>query len=154
MVKTVAIASDHAGFELKAVLHPWLEGEGYTIVDLGAFNGSESVDYPDFAARLARGIQEKEFEMGILVCGTGIGMAIMANRFPAVRAANCHNDFTARLAREHNDANVLTLGSRVVAAEYAKAIVLAFLSTEYAGPASRHQRRIDKLVALAPNGGK
>jgi ribose 5-phosphate isomerase B len=154
MVKTVAIASDHAGYELKAVLHPWLGREGFTVVDLGAFDGTQSVDYPDFAARLARGIQDGEFEMGILVCGTGIGMAIMANRFPQVRAANCHSDFTARLAREHNDANVLTLGSRVVAAEFAKAIVLAFLSTEYAGPASRHQRRIDKLAALAPTGGK
>jgi len=123
-------------------------------VDLGAFNGSESVDYPDFAARLARGIRDAEFERGILVCGTGIGMAMMANRFPQVRAANCLNDFTARLAREHNDANVLTLGSRVVAVEYAKAIVTAFLNTEYAGPDSRHQRRIDKLEALAPNGGK
>ena len=100
MVKIVAIASDHAGYELKAVLHPWLQAEGYTVVDLGAFNGSESVDYPDFAARLARGIRDAEFERGILVCGTGIGMAMMANRFPQVRAANCLNDFTARLARE------------------------------------------------------
>jgi ribose 5-phosphate isomerase B len=154
MVKTVAIASDHAGYELKTVLQPWLQELGLTVVDLGAFNGSESVDYPDFAARLARGIREGEFERGILVCGTGIGMAIMANRFPQVRAANCLTDFTARLAREHNDANVLTLGSRVVAAEYAKAIVTTFLRTEYAGPESRHQRRIDKLAALAPNGGK
>jgi ribose 5-phosphate isomerase B len=154
MVKVVAIASDHAGFELKTVLQPWLQEQGYTVVDLGAFDGATSVDYPDFAARLAGGIQEKKYEMGILVCGTGIGMAMMANRFPQVRAANCHNDFTARLAREHNDANVLTLGSRVVAAEFAKAIVATFLRTEYAGPESRHQRRIDKLAALAPNGGQ
>ena len=154
MVKIVAIASDHAGYELKAVLHPWLQTLGLTVVDLGAFNGSESVDYPDFAARLARGIRDGEFERGILVCGTGIGMAMMANRFPQVRAANCLNDFTARLAREHNDANVLTLGSRDVAAEFAKTIVTAFLKTEYAGPESRHQRRIDKLEDLAPNGGQ
>ena len=154
MVKTLAIACDHAGYEMKEALKGHLQGnKDLQVFDLGALNGGDSVDYPDFAARVAHGIEEGEYETGLLICGTGIGMAMMANRFPRVRAANCHEIFTAVLARRHNDANILTLGARVVAVENAKAIVDAFLSTEFDG-GSRHQRRIEKLGDLSPASGK
>ena len=154
MVRTLAIACDHAGYEMKEALRGHLEGKkDLRIFDLGTLNGSDSVDYPDFAARVAHGIEEGEYEAGLLICGTGIGMAMMANRFPRVRAANCHEIFTAVLARRHNDANVLTLGSRVVAVENARAIVDAFLATEFDG-GDRHQRRIGKLSDLSPAAGK
>ena len=154
MVRTLAIACDHAGYEMKEALKGHLQGKGdLQVFDLGTLNGGDSVDYPDFAARVAHGIEKGEYETGLLICGTGIGMAMMANRFPRVRAANCHGIFTAVLARRHNDANVLTLGSRVVAVENAKAIVDAFLATEFDG-GSRHQRRIGKLADLSPASGK
>jgi len=153
MVGTLAIACDHAGYEMKEALKGHLKQKALEVFDLGTFNGGDSVDYPDFAARLAHGIEEGEYEAGLLICGTGIGMAMMANRFPRVRAANCHEIFTAILARRHNDANVLTLGARVVAEENAKAIVDAFLTTEFDG-GTRHQRRIEKLEDLSPVSGK
>lgn len=145
MSKKIGIASDHAGFNLKDEILKYLKDEGYKVFDLGTFNGYESVDYPDFACKVSEGIRKKKFEKGILICGTGIGMAIMANRYKEVRAANCHEIYTAKLAREHNNANVLTLGARVVAPELALQIVETFLKTPFSLKASRHLKRVLKL---------
>ena len=139
----VAIAADHAGFALKGELAAVLTDKGYQPLDLGT-NGPESVDYPDIAERLALAIRDGHATRGILICGTGIGIGIAANRFPGIRAATCTNATMARLARAHNDANVLSLGSRVIGFEAARDCLLAFLSTPFDG-GDRHQRRIDKL---------
>jgi len=138
----IVIASDHAGFELKASLKQSLQDEGYEVLDLGAHN-TESVDYPDFAAALAGAIRNGQAERGILICGTGIGISIAANRHPGIRAALCHDTTGAKLSRQHNDANVLVLGARMVGAEVAKDCVATFFSTPF--EAGRHSRRVDKL---------
>ena len=138
----IVIASDHAGFELKASLKQSLQDEGYEVLDLGAHN-TESVDYPDFAAALAGAIRDGEAERGILICGTGIGISIAANRHPGIRAALCHDTTGARLSRQHNDANVLVLGARMVGAEVAKDCVATFFSTPFEG--GRHSRRVEML---------
>ncbi len=143
--KPIAIASDHAGYELKAVLIEEIRSLGHEALDLGT-EGAASVDYPDFADAMAGAIQEGHADRGVLVCGTGIGIAIAANRHPGVRAATCHDETTARLARAHNDANVLALGARIVGPEVAKDCLGRFLSTAFAG--GRHQRRVDKLTRL------
>ncbi|WP_207456168.1 ribose 5-phosphate isomerase B [Azospirillum sp. SYSU D00513] len=142
-VRTLAIASDHAGIEMKAQLKTWLGGLGHEVIDLGT-NGTESVDYPDFAAAMAAAVTEGRAERGVLICGTGIGISIAANRHPGVRAALAHDMTTARLARGHNDANVLALGARVIGIEVAKDCVAAFLATEFEG-GERHSRRIAKM---------
>jgi ribose 5-phosphate isomerase B len=141
--KPIAIASDHAGYDLKTTLAEDLVALGYEIIDLGT-DGPDSVDYPDFAKALIEAIAEGRAERGVLVCGTGIGISIAANRHPGVRAALCHNETTARLAREHNDANVIALGARIVGIEVAKDCLKAFLQTEFAG--GRHARRVAKLA--------
>lgn len=145
MPEKIGIASDHAGFELKEILVKHLKEKGFEIYDMGTFNGYESVDYPDFACKVAEGVRKRKFKKGILICGTGIGMAIMANRFKEIRAANCNDIYTAKLAREHNDANILTLGARVIAPELAKSIVDIFLTTPFSSKTSRHKKRIRKL---------
>ena len=117
-VKSVAIAADHAGFELKSALKEDLAAMGYSILDLGT-GGPESVDYPDFAEALVAALHQGRATRGVLVCGSGIGMSIAANRHPGIRAALCHNADAARLARQHNDANVLVLGARVIDLEAA-----------------------------------
>lgn len=147
MFKKIGIASDHAGFNLKKIIVDYLKNKKFEVYDLGTFNDSESVDYPDFACKVAKGIKEKKFKFGILICGTGIGMAIMANRFKEIRAANCNDIYTAKLARKHNNANVLTIGARVIAPELAIEIVDAFLKTPFASKVSRHVRRVLKLSA-------
>jgi ribose 5-phosphate isomerase B len=141
-VEVVALASDHAGFPLKKALAEALTARGLEILDLGAKDES-SVDYPDFGHGLARLVEEGRVSRGVLVCGTGIGISIAANRHPGVRAALCHDRTTARLAREHNDANVLALGARVIGLETALDCLDAFLTTEFAG--GRHERRVAKL---------
>lgn len=140
--KTVAIACDHAGFNLKSALKQDLEDLGYTPLDLGT-NGPESVDYPDFGHALAEAIADGRAEMGVLVCGSGIGISIAANRNPAVRAANVTNALTARLSRQHNDANVVCFGERLVGSEIARDAMKVFLETEFEG--GRHANRVDKL---------
>ena len=140
--KPIAIASDHAGYELKAMLSRELAEMGYEVLDLGT-DGPQSVDYPDFGAALARAVQAGEAERGVLVCGTGIGMAMAANRHPGVRAAVCWDETSVRLTREHNDANVLALGARLLGAEVAKGCLRTFLTTEFAG--GRHAGRVAKL---------
>ena len=139
---TVAIASDHAGYELKNTLKAAIEGHGLKVLDLGPHN-SDSVDYPDMAATLAGALAEGRAFRGVLICGTGIGISIAANRHRHLRAALCHDVTTARLARQHNDANVLAMGSRVVGPNVARDCLEAFLDTPFEG--GRHQRRVDKL---------
>lgn len=138
----IAVASDHAGFELKSAMVQALTEAGHEVLDLGA-HGLESVDYPDFARAMAESIQSREVERGVLICGTGIGISIAANRHRGVRAALCHDVTSARLARQHNDANVLALGARMVGMEVARDCLSAFLETPFEG--GRHARRVDKL---------
>ncbi|MFN3232130.1 MAG: ribose 5-phosphate isomerase B [Alphaproteobacteria bacterium] len=142
----IALGSDHAGFELKEELKAELLVQGHTVLDLGAF-GPDSVDYPDFGHAVAKAIEDGRAEKGIVVCGTGIGISIAANRNPAVRAALCHSGLEARLAREHNDANVLALGARIIGSEAAKDALSAFLNTEFGG--GRHEGRVAKLAAAS-----
>ena len=144
--ETIALAADHAGFELKQILKQDLEAAGLRVLDLGTHT-TESVDYPDFGRRMADAISKGQVPRGVLVCGTGIGIAIAANRSPAVRAAVCHDVTSARLAREHNDANVLALGARLIGPETARQCLRAFLETSFGG--GRHQPRVDKLSAVA-----
>jgi ribose 5-phosphate isomerase B len=141
--KPIAIASDHAGYDLKTVLAEELGTMGYEVVDLGT-DGRDSVDYPDFAKALIKAVIDGRADCGVLVCGTGIGISIAANRHPGIRAAVCHNETTARLARAHNDANVLALGARIVGIEVAKDCLKAFLTTAFAG--GRHAGRVAKLA--------
>ena len=139
-INKVFLASDHAGFELKNELKEAIKGFGYEVVDLGT-NDKNSVDYPDYAHLLASKLEPNCY--GVLVCGTGIGISIAANRHENVRCALCHDEFTARLAREHNDANVIAFGARVIGAGVAISAVEAFLKTEFAG--GRHERRVKKI---------
>jgi ribose 5-phosphate isomerase B len=141
----VALGADHAGYELKQRLRQLLEGAGHEVVDCGT-QGPESSDYPDFARAVGRAVAGGQAERGVLACGTGIGIAMAANKVPGVRAANCNDLYMAELARRHNDANVLTVGSRVVAAEHAEAIVRAFLEAPFDG--GRHQHRLDLIASL------
>lgn len=141
-MKPLLVASDHAGFALKERLKQSLDRLGVPYRDLGT-HGPESVDYPDFAQAVARAVSTGEAERGLLVCGSGQGMAITANRFSGVRAALAADEETARLSREHNDANVLALGARGIDAERAERVLRAFLETSFAG--GRHARRVAKI---------
>jgi len=141
----IALAADHAGFALKDEIAAWLREAGHEVTDLGT-NGADSVDYPHYGAKLARAIAAGEAERGIAVCGSGIGISIAINREPKCRCARVDDPLSAALAREHNDANVLALGARLVGADMAKACVAAFLGTDFAG--GRHQRRVDQLSSL------
>jgi len=138
----LAAASDHAGFPLKNHLVAWLSARGHEVIDLGT-HSAESTDYPDFAHEVARRIASGEIERGLLVCGTGIGMSIAANRHAGVRAARCLTEYDARMARAHNDANVLALGERVTGAGLAEAVLETFLATAFEG--GRHARRVQKI---------
>ena len=141
----IALSADHAGYELKDHLVAWLREAGHEAIDLGT-NGPESVDYPDYGARLARAIASGDADRGIAVCGSGIGISIAVNRNPACRCARVDDPLSARLAREHNDANVLAFGARLIGPDMAKACILAFLDTSFSG--GRHQRRVDQLSLL------
>ena len=145
LLPTVALASDHAGYPLKEELKKHLESEGYAVTDLGT-DGPVSVDYPVFADRLCAAVTEGRCRLGILVCGTGIGMSIAANKHPGIRAACCSDSFSARLTRMHNDANVLCLGARVVGTGLAAELADLFLSTPFEG--GRHNARVEMLNAL------
>jgi ribose 5-phosphate isomerase B len=138
----VAVAADHAGFELKNLLKSELERRAFDVTDFGT-DGPASVDYPDFGAPAAAAVASGKADIGVLVCGSGIGMSIVANRLPKVRAALCQTVEAARLARQHNDANVLALGARMIDAETAKLILDAFLTTPFEG--GRHAARVAKL---------
>ena len=138
----IALSADHAGYELKDVLAAWLREIGHEVLDLGT-NGPASVDYPDFGARLGRAVASGDAERGIAICGSGIGIAIAANRNPGCRCAQVNEPLSAALARTHNDANAIALGARLIGVDMAKACVTAFLTTEFEG--GRHQRRVDML---------
>ena len=138
----IAIASDHAAYELKALLADWLRAEGHAIEDLGT-NGPASVDYPDFGYALGQAITEGRADRGVALCGSGIGISISVNRNPAARCALVSEPLSAKLAREHNDANVIAMGARLTGVDMAKACLVAFLTTDFAG--DRHARRVDKL---------
>jgi ribose 5-phosphate isomerase B len=142
---TIAIASDHAGYKMKEMIKKFLEKNEYKVLDLGT-NSEESVDYPDFAQKLAKKILEKKADQGILICGTGIGMSIAANRFKGIRAALCHHSQIARLSRQHDDANVLCLGERMIGDEVAKECTKTFLNTKFEG--GRHTRRVSKIDGI------
>jgi ribose 5-phosphate isomerase B len=141
-ISQVYIASDHAGYEAKMQVKSILENMGVLVIDLGTDNAKNSVDYPDFAALVANSIKSND-EFGVLICGSGIGISIAANRFSHIRCALGHNATIARLSREHNDANVLCFGARVVGAEIIKDMVEVFFTTEFSG--GRHQKRVEKL---------
>uniref|UniRef100_A0A832LW00 Ribose 5-phosphate isomerase B n=1 Tax=Caldimicrobium thiodismutans TaxID=1653476 RepID=A0A832LW00_9BACT len=135
----IVIASDHAGFFLKEKIKDFLQKEGHEVLDMGTYS-SVSVDYPEYGFKAVEKLLKREAERGILICGTGIGMSIIANRFPGIRAALCHEPFSAQMARRHNNANVLVLGGRLIGDGMAVEIVRVFLTTEF--EAGRHERRI------------
>ena len=141
----IALAADHAGYELKDELAAWLREAGHDITDLGT-NGPESVDYPQYGAKIAAEIASGRAERAIAVCGSGIGISIAINREPRCRCARVDDPLSARLAREHNDANVLAFGARLIGGDMARACVTAFLGADFAG--GRHQRRVDQLSQL------
>ncbi len=142
----LAIGCDHGGFELKEEILKFLKTiSNIQVSDFGPA-GKDSVDYPDFGAKVSSAVSKGAIDRGILICGTGIGMSIVANRFPGVRAALCHDHFTAQMSREHNDANLLVMGERVIGKGVALEIVKTWLDTEFAG--GRHQKRLDKITDI------
>lgn len=145
MVSTIALGADHAGYGLKEALKGWLINHGYQVLDLGT-HSTESVDYPDYAALVAEAVADHKVERGLLICGTGIGMSMVANKVPGVRAALCADLYSARMSREHNDANVLVLGGRLMGADMGTEILQAWLETDFA--AGRHARRVDKIADI------
>ncbi|MCW8858992.1 MAG: ribose 5-phosphate isomerase B [Deltaproteobacteria bacterium] len=147
----LVIGSDHGGYELKTAILEFLRARQIDCTDMGT-NGPDSVDYPDFAAKVATAVVAGEASAGILICGTGIGMSISANKFAGIRAALVHDEFTAQMAREHNNANILVMGGRVLSAEVGTRLVETWLDAEFAG--GRHQNRLDKISAIEQQQGK
>lgn len=138
----IALAGDHGGYDLKVILKSYLQEKGFEVLDLGC-DGPDSVDYPDFAQAMAKAIDDNKATRGVLVCGSGIGISIAANRHAHIRAALVHDRLTAELSRKHNDANVIVMGGRTIGPDVAKDCLQAFLNTDFEG--GRHQRRIDKM---------
>jgi len=138
----VGIGCDHAGLELKKEITSFLKEMGIDCIDYGT-NGPESVDYPDFGERVSEAVSKGELDRGVLICGTGIGMSIVANKFPGIRASLCNELFTARMSRLHNDANILVIGGRIVGRDLAREIVRVWFSTPFEG--GRHENRLDKI---------
>ncbi|MCL6598375.1 ribose 5-phosphate isomerase B [Alicyclobacillus macrosporangiidus] len=147
----IAIASDHAGFRLKEALKQTLDELAVDYEDLGTYD-EKSVDYPDYARKVAEGVAEGRYDRGVLVCGTGLGMCITANKVPGVRAVTAHDVFSARMSRAHNDANVLTLGERVIGPGLAAEVLKAWLTTEFEG--GRHAGRVEKVRQVEREYGK
>lgn len=141
----IAIGSDHGGFELKGEIHKYLSENGYEVKDFGTYS-TDSCDYPDYGVKVAEAVAAKECEFGILICGTGIGISIAANKVPGIRAALCSDTFSAHATREHNDANILAMGARVVGPGLALDIVKTFLSAKFEG--DRHINRINKISEI------
>lgn len=141
----LVMGSDHAGYALKELLKPIITGWGHQVTDAGC-HGEASVDYPDIAEEVVLSVRSGQAELGLLVCGTGQGMAMAANKVPGIRAAVCSDVFSARAAREHNDANVLALGARVVGSGLAELIIKQFLESDFSG--GRHQRRLDRITDI------
>ena len=147
-MKKIAIASDHGGFDLKESVIGTLRNKGFEIDDLGP-SSTDSVDYPDYGIKLVQAIVEKKVERGIVICGTGVGMSIVVNRFPGIRGTLCSDVYTAKMCREHNDSNILIMGGRVSGKELALEIVVIWLKTKFEG--GRHQRRLDKINEIDAN---
>ena len=141
----IALGADHAGFPLKEKIRQWLTEQGHQVDDKGTLS-LDSVDYPDYARKVGEEVAAKKADRGVLVCGSGIGMSIAANKVPGVRAANAHTVYEAQMSREHNDANVLTLGARVLTDDEAHSILDMWLRTKFAG--GRHQRRVEKIAQI------
>lgn len=139
----IAVASDHGGFRLKKHLCAYLAERGYSFHDFGVYSGETAADYPDFAVLVAEAVACGNYDLGIISCGTGIGVNITANKIPGIRAAHCHDTFSARMAREHNDANVLTMGGRVIGSGLALEVVQVFLQANFTG--GRHACRVEKI---------
>jgi len=142
----IVIGSDHGGFALKEAIKSLLEERSIAVQDLGTNNGGDSVDYPDFGESVAQKVSQGEAEKGVLVCGTGIGMSIVANKFPGVRAALAADIYMAKMAKQHNNANILVLGGRVLDENEAREMVAAWLDSAFEG--GRHQARLDKISAI------
>lgn len=143
---SIYIGSDHAGFDLKNVLREHMKMQGQEVIDLGTFDGAVKVDYPDIAREVAEKVKSNKGSAGVLICGTGIGVAIAANKVKGIRAANVHDVTEALLSRQHNDANIVTVGARTMGEETAKEIVDTFLTTAFEG--GRHVPRIEKITAI------
>lgn len=141
----IAIGADHGGYALKEILKEYILSNGYEVEDFGTEN-ENSVDYPDIAVPLCEAVASSSCDLGILVCGTGIGMNMCANKYKGIRAAQCSDTFSAKMTRQHNDANVLTLGGRVIGPELAKEIVNEFISNEFLG--GRHLTRVEKMMNI------
>ena len=146
----IALAADHAGFELKEKIAAYLKEAGFEILDLGTHDG-EPVDYPDFARAIGEALQEEKADRGILICGSGVGACVAANKMSNIRAGLCHDTYSAHQGVEHDDINVLCLGARVVGQELAKELVMAFLSARFTGE-ERHRRRLAKIQAMEKAG--
>ncbi len=150
-MKKIAIGCDHGGYSLKTEIVPYLEAKGYILTDVGSYSPA-AVDYTDIAPKVAELVQSGECELGILLCGTGIGMSILANKYKGIRAAVCTEAFCAEMTRKHNDANIICMGGRVIAPEIAKELCDIFLTTEFEG--GRHERRVNAIKAVEDNNFK
>ncbi len=148
----IAMGADHAGFGLKQILAAYLRQRGHEVIDKGT-DSEASVDYPDFAEAVSRALLERQAERGVLICGSGVGASVSANKIPGIRAGLCHNTYSARQGVEHDDMNILVLGARVIGVELARELVDHFLAAKFCGE-DRHQRRVDKIAALERRYGK
>jgi len=142
----IVLGSDHAGFELKKILNDHLQANGHLVLDVGTYN-TAPVDYPDYAEAVAKSVLQGEAERGILICGSGVGASVAANKIPGIRAGLCHDCYSAHQGVEHDDTNVLVLGSRVIGAELAKDISITFLNARFSAE-ERHQRRLSKVINI------
>jgi ribose 5-phosphate isomerase B len=147
MLKCVALAADHGGFVLKSGLTTWLKTQGYEVLDLGAFVFDDKDDYPDYAEKMAETIAGAKTERGILICGSGVGASIAANKFPGARVCVCHDTYSARQGVEHDNMNILCLGGRVIGIELAKELILAFLKAEFKNE-GHYKRRVEKITDI------
>ena len=149
-MKPIALAADHAGFELKEKIAGYLKAKGFEVMDLGTHD-EEPVDYPDFARAIGEALQQQKAEKGILICGSGVGACVAANKMSTIRAGLCHDTYSAHQGVEHDDINVLCLGARVIGEELARELVSAFLAASFTGE-ERHRRRLDKIKAMEGEG--
>jgi RpiB/LacA/LacB family sugar-phosphate isomerase len=149
-VKPIALAADHAGFELKEKIAGYLKAKGFEVMDLGTHD-EEPVDYPDFARAIGEALQQQKADRGILICGSGVGACVAANKMSTIRAGLCHDTYSAHQGVEHDDINVLCLGARVIGEELARELVSAFLAVSFTGE-ERHRRRLDKIKAMEGEG--
>lgn len=148
----IAVGADHAGFDLKQILAEYLRDRGHEVIDLGT-NSDQPVDYPDFAEAVSKAILDGRAERGVLICGSGVGASVSANKIPGIRAGLCHNTYSAHQGVEHDDMNMLVLGARVIGAEMARELVNHFLAAKFNGE-ERHRRRVEKINALERRYGK